>query len=613
MFESSNRRQFQKGLDAEQLRSSRRSTELSLRRKTREAHLQKRMRTGPSSAVPGQTANGLKPELRDIPKYVADVMQTDSLKRQLEGTTALRMLLSAQRDPPTERIARCGVIPKIIQSMYTTERGRADSANKDILERLKLEAAWVITNVAASTTQCTTLVAQHGAIEGFVDLLKNATSFEAADQAVWGLGNIAGESKALRNRIMDLGVLQCVVDSLSAWHGENAAKTNAVWAISNIVRYSTNMSLDEVRMVLPALCKMLRQQGPDEAVVKDLLWCFNYLSSQSDEVSKFMVDSGTVSDCMKLLHKETMKYTLKLNQGKTETIGLDNDNANAQSGSTTEMGVARNLTKSAALAMNDHIYRPCLRFLGNILSGPDELTQIVIDAGYLDVIQPFADHFCATQRKEMIWSLSNILAGSHQQIEAVLSRKPLIRSIINAAHCDRLCVRREACWCICNATVDAISEQKKQLADAGAITALCTILNPANDLNEEQLVIMVEGLDGFLSVYGQGSYNPYMDQVEESNGLDFLEDRQADPNLGEASYQAIVDLVQKYWGDKDNLVEEAWQGEEHVLKDKLVAKVDENTNQFAFGGGCSSVGGQENGENNSSFANHNNNASRFQF
>jgi len=282
--------------------------------------------------------------------------------------------------------------------------------------------------------------------------------------------------------------------------------------------------------------------------------------------------------------------------------------------SNTEMGVARNLTKAAALAMNDHIYRPCLRFLGNILSGPDELTQIVIDAGYLDVIQPFADHFCATQRKEMIWSLSNILAGSHQQIEAVLSRKHLIKSIISAAHCDRLCVRREACWCICNATVDAISEQKKQLADAGAITALCTILNPANDLNEEQLVIMVEGLDGFLSVYGQGSYNPYMDQVEESNGLDYLEDRQADPKLGEASYQAIVDLVQKYWGDKDNLVEDAWQGEEHVLKDKLVAKVDENTNQFAFGSGSGAgFGGGENVENNSSFANHNNSASRFQF
>merc|ERR1712129_270829 len=187
-------------------------------------------------------------------------------------------------------------------------------------------------------------------------------------------------------------------------------------------------------------------------------------------------------------------------------------------------------------------------------------------------------------------------------------------SIICAAKSDKLCVRREACWCICNATVDAISEQKKQLADAGAITALCSILNPENELNEEQLTIMVEGLDGFLSVYGTGSYNPYMDQVEESNGLDYLEDRQADQDLGEASYQAIVDFLTKYWGDKDLQVENEWQGEEHVLKDKLVAKVDETTNQFALGSSASNNGqqrrnGQENGENISSFAN----GGRFQF
>jgi len=301
-----------------------------------------------------------------------------------------------------------------------------------------------------------------------------------------------------------------------------------------------------------------------------------------------------------------MKYTLKLNQSTQSTRTRE------------DAGVARNLTKAACLAMNDHIYRPCLRFLGNVLSGPDEISQVVIDAGYLDVIQPFADHFCASQRKEMIWSLSNILAGSHQQIEAVLSRKRLIRSIINAAHSDKMCVRREACWCICNATVDAITAQKKQLADAGAIPALCAILSPENELTEEQLVIMVEGLDGILSVYGPGSYNPYMDQVEESNGLDYLEERQADTNLGETSYQAIVDLVKKYWGDKDNFVDDdAWQDageEQHVLKDKLVAKVDENTNQFTFGTWPQTMGSERGGENHSGMANRSNTrACRFQF
>ena len=123
----------------------------------------------------------------------------------------------------------------------------------------------------------------------------------------------------------------------------------------------------------------------------------------------------------------------------------------------------------------------------------------------------------------------------------MLSRKPLVRSIIGAAQAgNSLMVRREACWCIANATVDAISAQKKQLAEEGAIQALCAILNPHNELTEHHLEIMVESLDGFLGVYGPGVYNPFVDVVEESQGLDYLEARQTDPNLAESSYQAIV-------------------------------------------------------------------------
>ena len=69
--------------------------------------------------------------------------------------------------------------------MYTTERERADAAHKVTIERIKVKAAWVITNVAVLMTLCTTLVAQYGAIEAFVYLLKNTSSFEAADQDVW--------------------------------------------------------------------------------------------------------------------------------------------------------------------------------------------------------------------------------------------------------------------------------------------------------------------------------------------------------------------------------------------------------------------------------------------
>ena len=106
--------------------------------------------------------------------------------------------------------------------------------------------------------------------------------------------------------------------------------------------------------------------------------------------------------------------------------------------------------------MNDQIYRPCLRLVGNIFSETDDLTQIVLDAGYLDVIEPWAYHYYSSQKKETIWSFSNILAGPHQHIEALISRPELLKSIMNAGLYGPLRVRREACWCIRNAMISYV-------------------------------------------------------------------------------------------------------------------------------------------------------------
>jgi len=211
------------------------------------------------------------------------------------------------------------------------------------------------------------------------------------------------------------------------------------------------------------------------------------------------------------------------------------------------------------------------------------LAQIVLDAGYLDLIEPFVNHFCNSLRKEVIWSISNILAGSHQQIEAVLSRDHIVESIIHAGRHGQQPIKREATWCIGNATVDAVSSQIKKMANFGAIEVLCNMLNPVYDLNDENVKVIVEALDAFLKVYGKSGYNPYADQVEEYRGLDFLEDRQAENNIGEDTYNAIVELMKKYWSEGNDFGDD--HDDDFVLKDQLAAQVDNNTNTFVFGCG----------------------------
>jgi len=59
---------------------------------------------------------------------------------------------------------------------------------------------------------------------------------------------------------------------------------------------------------------------------------------------------------------------------------------------------------------------PCLRTLGNILTGSDELAQRAIESGVLEEFSKLLDHPKRAVRKEICWSISNVTAGNPMQI-----------------------------------------------------------------------------------------------------------------------------------------------------------------------------------------------------
>ena len=158
----------------------------------------------------------------------------------------------------------------------------------------------------------------------------------------------------------------------------------------------------------------------DVEVLQDLLWAFSYISS--------IEENG--------------------NNNNNNNGGIDNEEGNftnpiddiCNSGCLyLFIGVLRDLQNEA------RVCHPTIRTIGNIVtSSQDRHTQHVIDAGFLQVANVYANHDRLAMRKESFWLLSNIAAGPPGQIEAILEQHQLMQTVINRAKVDPFQVKKEA-------------------------------------------------------------------------------------------------------------------------------------------------------------------------
>lgn len=64
---------------------------------------------------------------------------------------------------------------------------------------VQVEALWALTNIAAGTTEHTHVLLRHNPVPALVNLLES-TNAEVVEQALWVLGNIAGEVRSTGGR-----------------------------------------------------------------------------------------------------------------------------------------------------------------------------------------------------------------------------------------------------------------------------------------------------------------------------------------------------------------------------------------------------------------------------
>jgi hypothetical protein len=221
------------------------------------------------------------------------------------------------------------------------------------------------------------------------------------------------------------------------------------------------------------------------------------------------------------------------------------------------------------------VQTPALRTVGNIVTGDDLQTQVIINFNALNCLLGLLSSPKKGIRKEACWTISNITAGNRDQIQAVIDAG-IIPPLINLLGNAEFDIRKEAAWAISNATSGGKPEQIKFLVHQGCISPLCELLQ----VQDAKIVtVALEGLENILKVgetdaKAQGTdQNEMASFIAETGGMDKIEQLQMHDNL--AIYNKALKILTKYFG-----------GEEEED-----ANLAPSTNGQTFGFGNQSMGG----------------------
>ncbi|KAG2331252.1 hypothetical protein Bca4012_019175 [Brassica carinata] len=486
------RNRYKVAVDAEEGRRRREDHMVEIRKNKREENLQKKRREGISAAP--QTGEDLPSEkkfIENVSEMVAGIWSEDS-NLQLETTTLLRKLLSREQNPPINDVIQSGVVPRVM-----TFLSRAD------FPKLQFEAAWTLTNIASGTSENTNVIVESGAIPKFIHLLSSANE-EVRDQAVWALGNVAGDSPKCRDRVLSFGAMLPLLSQFNE-HTKLSMLRNATWTLSNFCRGKPQPSFEQTSPALQVLNSLV--QSTDDEVLVDACWALAFLSDNTHEHIQAVIDAGVIPRIIQLLAH----------------------------------------TSPAVLI-------PALRTIGNVVTGNDVQTQTVVDHQVLpSLLDLITKTYKKSIKKEACWAISNITAGSSNQIQAVIEAG-VLQALVWVLQNAEFEVKKEAAWGISNATTGGTHDQIKFMVSKGCIRPICDLLTCPDP---RIVMVCLEAVENIL-VVGEavkssgltGEENLFATLVEEAGGLEKIENLQTHDN--DDIYKRSVKILENFWTEDDD-------------------------------------------------------------
>uniref|UniRef100_A0A453AM41 IBB domain-containing protein n=1 Tax=Aegilops tauschii subsp. strangulata TaxID=200361 RepID=A0A453AM41_AEGTS len=371
------------GVDAARSRRRREDRLLALRRRNRDAGLFKRRREEPSltpapvvpppdaaadatapppSSEPSSPPSSPPPadalraaadaELEGLSEMV-DKVWSDDTATQLEATVQFRKLLSDGKNSTMIKIIRADVLPRF-----------AEFLSRQRPPQLQMEAAWVLTNIAAS--DYTLLVAECGAVP---------------------------------REDMKVSVLR-----------------TATWALSNLCFGKLPAEI-QVKPILEIISLLIH--SADEKILADACWALYYICDGVEGGIQDALDAGVCPQLVKLLMHASANILLPVITSLARISAGDDTQVQV----IVEQGILPCLAQLLARNYPKIIKKQACLIVSNITAGSKDQIQAVIDADVMNHVIVLLKTSETDLKKEAAWAISNAASGgSSDQIQYLVSR-----------------------------------------------------------------------------------------------------------------------------------------------------------------------------------------------